>query len=89
MDEDFVGKDSIAGESSRSASAVAMTDCSLLRIEQGVMLLALEKAVEVGKYVLDLCLGEKHSVPAGFGGPTLQLQREKAGAYSLDACSLG
>src|SRR5271157_6462618 len=28
-DEDFVGKDSIAGQSSRTASACAMTDCNL------------------------------------------------------------
>jgi CRP/FNR family transcriptional regulator, cyclic AMP receptor protein len=33
-DGDFVGKDSIAGQSSRTASASAMTDCSLLRIEK-------------------------------------------------------
>ena len=32
-DGDFVGKDSVAGQSSRTASASAMTDCSLLRIE--------------------------------------------------------
>src|SRR5450755_2958744 len=32
-DEDFIGKDSIAGQSCRTASATAMTDCSLLRIE--------------------------------------------------------
>ncbi len=40
-DEDFVGKDSIAGQSSRTASARAMTDCSLLRIEKKTMLRAL------------------------------------------------
>ncbi len=33
-DGDFVGKDSVAGQSSRSASAAAMTDCTLLRIEK-------------------------------------------------------
>ena len=33
-EEDFVGKDSIAGQSARTASATAMTDCSLLRIEK-------------------------------------------------------
>jgi CRP/FNR family transcriptional regulator, cyclic AMP receptor protein len=33
-DGDFVGKDSIAGRSSRTASASAMTDWSLLRIEK-------------------------------------------------------
>ena len=55
-DGDFVGKDSVAGESSRTASAVAMTECSLLRIEKGVMLLALKRQVKLAnmfwKYVL-------------------------------------
>jgi CRP/FNR family transcriptional regulator, cyclic AMP receptor protein len=55
-DGDFVGKDSIAGESSRTASAVAMTDCSVLRIEKGIMLLALKRQLKLAnmfwKYVL-------------------------------------
>ena len=33
-DEDFVGKDSIAGQPIRTASASALTDCQLLRIEK-------------------------------------------------------
>jgi CRP/FNR family cyclic AMP-dependent transcriptional regulator len=33
-DGDFVGKDSIAGQPSRTASATAMTNCTLLRIEK-------------------------------------------------------
>ena len=45
--EDFVGKDSIAGQSSRTASARAMTDCRLLRIEKGVMMLALTRQVKL------------------------------------------
>ena len=40
-DGDFVGEDSIAGQSSRTASATAITDCSLLRIEEKAMLFAL------------------------------------------------
>jgi len=35
---DFVGKESIAGESLRWTSAIALTDCKLLRIEQKVMM---------------------------------------------------
>jgi CRP-like cAMP-binding protein len=31
---DFVGKDSVAGQSSHTASASAMTNCTLLRIEK-------------------------------------------------------
>ena len=43
--EDFVGKDSLAGQSIRTASANALTDCQLLRIEQETMMLALAQEV--------------------------------------------
>jgi CRP/FNR family transcriptional regulator, cyclic AMP receptor protein len=46
-DRDFIGKDSIAGQSSRTASARAMTDCSLLRIEKKAMLRALAQQVKL------------------------------------------
>jgi CRP/FNR family cyclic AMP-dependent transcriptional regulator len=45
-DEDFIGKDSIAGQPSRTASAHAMTDCTLLRIEKKTMLRALAQQVK-------------------------------------------
>jgi hypothetical protein len=31
-----------------------------------------DTANEVGKYVLGLYVGEKHSIPSGFSGPTVQ-----------------
>jgi CRP/FNR family transcriptional regulator, cyclic AMP receptor protein len=43
--EDFVGKDSLAGQSIRTTSANALTDCQLLRIEQKAMMLALAQEV--------------------------------------------
>ena len=46
-DGDFVGKDSVAGQTSRTASASAMTDCSLLRIEKKAMLLALTRQIKL------------------------------------------
>jgi CRP/FNR family transcriptional regulator, cyclic AMP receptor protein len=46
-DEDFVGNDSMAGQSSRTASAHAMTDCSLLRIEKKTMLRTLAQHVKL------------------------------------------
>jgi CRP/FNR family transcriptional regulator, cyclic AMP receptor protein len=46
-DGDFVGKDSLAGQPSRTASASAMTDCSLLRIEKRAMMLALRRQVKL------------------------------------------
>ena len=45
--EDFVGKDSVAGQSFRTASATAITGCSLLRIEKKTMLLALTRQVKL------------------------------------------
>jgi CRP-like cAMP-binding protein len=71
---DFIGKDSIAGESSRTASAAAITDCSLLRIEKGVMLLALKTQLKLAnlfwEYVLvrnlryQRDLVDQHCVPS-------------------------
>lgn len=46
-DGDFVGKDSMAGQSCRNGSASAMTDCSLLRIEKKAMVLALARQVKL------------------------------------------
>ena len=46
-DKDFVGKDSMAGQPFRTASASAMTDCSLLRIEKKTMMLALKQQVKL------------------------------------------
>jgi CRP/FNR family cyclic AMP-dependent transcriptional regulator len=40
---DFVGEDGIAGQPLRIASAIALTDCDLLRIDQKVMVLSLHQ----------------------------------------------
>jgi CRP-like cAMP-binding protein len=46
-EEDFIGKDSIAGQSSRTASAVAMTECIVLCIEKKTMVLALTRQLKL------------------------------------------
>ena len=46
-DADFVGHDSIAGRSAHTASASAITDCSLLQITKNVMMLALSRHVKL------------------------------------------
>jgi signal-transduction protein with cAMP-binding, CBS, and nucleotidyltransferase domain len=46
-DADFVGKDSMAGQSFRTASACAITDCTLLRITKKVMMLALARQLKL------------------------------------------
>ncbi len=43
--EDFVGKDSIAGKPVRTVSAMALTDCILLRIDKKTMTLTLAQEV--------------------------------------------
>jgi len=40
---DFFGEGSLAGQAVRMASAAAMTDCELMRIEKGAMMLALHR----------------------------------------------
>jgi CRP/FNR family transcriptional regulator, cyclic AMP receptor protein len=51
-DEDFIGEDSIAGQSSRMTSATAITDCSLLRIAKEVTMLALTRQMKLAKMFL-------------------------------------
>jgi CRP/FNR family cyclic AMP-dependent transcriptional regulator len=46
-DEDLVGNDSLAGQSVRTASAIAIADCSLLRITKEAMMLALARQVKL------------------------------------------
>jgi CRP/FNR family transcriptional regulator, cyclic AMP receptor protein len=65
-DEDFVGKDSVAGQSSRTASATAITDCSLLRIEKKVMMRALTRQMKLANmfwaYVLARNIRYQHDL---------------------------
>jgi CRP/FNR family transcriptional regulator, cyclic AMP receptor protein len=57
---DFVGKDSVAGQPSRTASASAMTDCTLLRIEKKVMLRALTRHVKLANMFWSYVLKRNH-----------------------------
>ena len=65
-DGDFVGKDSVAGQSSRTASAGAMTDCTLLRITKKAMLLGLTRHVKLANlfwaYVLARNIRYQHNL---------------------------
>ena len=55
--EDFVGEDGIAGEPLRIASAIAMTDCDLLRIDQKVMVLSLHQEQSLLELFVTYLLG--------------------------------
>jgi CRP-like cAMP-binding protein len=57
-DKEFVGKDSLTGQSSRAASATAITDCSLLRIEKKAMMLALTRHVKLATLFLAYALAK-------------------------------
>jgi hypothetical protein len=74
---DFVGKDSIAGRSIRTASASAITDCSVPPNYEDRYEARAVAATEVGKSVLGVRVGQEHSIPAGFSGSALQPEREE------------
>src|ERR1700721_2231194 len=57
-DEEFVGKDSLSGQSPRTASAPAITDCTLLRIEKKAMMLALTRHVKLSNLFLAYTLAK-------------------------------
>ena len=57
-DEEFVGKDSLSGQSSRTASATAITDCTVLRIEKKAMMLALTRHVKLSNLFLAYALAK-------------------------------
>ena len=56
--EDFIGKDSLTGQTSFSATATAITDCSLLRIEKKAMMLALKRHVKLANLFLAYTLAK-------------------------------
>jgi CRP-like cAMP-binding protein len=51
-DGDLVGEDSIADQSSRTASAITITNCSLLRNEKRAMMLALKTQARLANALL-------------------------------------
>jgi CRP/FNR family cyclic AMP-dependent transcriptional regulator len=55
-DGDLIGEDSIAGQSSCTASAVAMNDCTLLRIEKKAVMRALTSQVKLANTFLAYAL---------------------------------
>ena len=57
-DKEFVGKDSLTGQASRTASATAITDCSLLRIEKEAMMQALTRHVKLANLFLAYALAK-------------------------------
>jgi len=65
-DRDFVGEDCLADQPLRIASASAMTDCDLLRIEKKAMMLSLSSGTDLVRPVRFIFIGAEHSIPRGF-----------------------
>jgi CRP/FNR family cyclic AMP-dependent transcriptional regulator len=57
-DQDFIGQDSIAGRSCRTATASALTDCIVLQIKKKDMLLALARHVKLANVFLAYVLAK-------------------------------
>jgi CRP/FNR family transcriptional regulator, cyclic AMP receptor protein len=57
-DKDFVGEDCLAGQPLRIASASAMTDCDLLRIEKKAMMLSLHREQTLSDLFVAYLLGQ-------------------------------
>jgi CRP-like cAMP-binding protein len=55
--QDFIGEDCIAGERIRTAYAIAMTDCTLLRVEKKVMVRALAREISLSNLLSAYVLG--------------------------------
>ena len=55
--QDFFGKDCIAGELLRTASVTAMTDCTVLRIEKKTMVRTLAREISLSNLLSDYVLG--------------------------------
>ena len=57
-DKGFVGEDCLAGQTLRLASASAMTDCDLLRIEKTAMMLSLHREQDLSDLFIAYLLGQ-------------------------------
>ncbi len=62
--EDFVGKDSVAGQAIRTTSANALTNCQLLRIGKKTMMLALAQEVTLSNAFCAFVLARNIRYPA-------------------------
>ena len=72
------GEGSLAGQLLRMGSAVAMTDCEILRVEKKAMPDVLHREAASPKDSWPICW-RAISATKRFGGPIVQLQRKKTG----------
>ena len=78
----FFGEGCLAGQLVHLATATAVEDARIVRIDKPSMLRLLQDDRTFSALFLALYAGSERSHPRGLGGSTLQLQREAAGADS-------
>ena len=67
----FFGESCLAGQTVRTATATALEDSSLVRIDKDAMIQVLHEKPDVRRAVYGLSAGAHDSYPRGFGGSTL------------------
>jgi len=88
IEGNFFGEGSLAAQLRRMGSAVAMTDCEILRVEKKAMVAALHREATLSDLFVSYFTGAQCPLRSGPGRPTLQLQRKAAGPYPSLARSL-
>jgi CRP/FNR family transcriptional regulator, cyclic AMP receptor protein len=64
---DFFGEGCVVGQQLRMASAIAMTDCDLLRIDKKTMIEALHREHALSDMFLAYLLGAEHRIRRRLG----------------------
>ena len=76
---DFFGEGCLAGQSIRMATAVAMSECSVMRLEKAAVIRRAPRRAELFGSVRRPSALSQHSDRRGSGGSIVQFQREAAG----------
>ena len=86
-DGEFFGEGCLAGQLLRIATATAIADCTLVRIEKPLMARMLHEQHDVLGIVRHASAFAQHPIRSGSGRPVLRLQREASGPDTLAAGS--
>ena len=85
---EFFGEGCLAGQQLRVSTAIAITDCSLARIDKPVMARMLHEEHDVVGVVRHASAFAQHPIRRGSGRSAFQLQREAPGSDSFIARAL-
>jgi len=73
-DGQFFGEEGLTGQRLRMASATALTDCMIMRIEKTAMLRALHSRHAFSDMFVEIFVVQQHPLPRGSGRPAFQFQ---------------